>query len=343
MVIVILIMTLLTLIVISMTKNANREQRQALDRQLNSQAFYAAESGINDARDYYLKHFDDPTPASEIKSDCSGIDGATGGNQFPSYSSQVGANSVNSYSCVLYDATPPSLDFSDVGTNTSVIMPLQDKDNQNIKSLTFTWKRPNNASYDFSGCPSSGFPKSLNNCDAGALRVELIDPIATTRDEFIQKDFVSFIAPSSSAAGVTESYTDGITGASYQGVSWKGGCSGGANGKCTITIDNINHDKLVLHLRSVYNENEVKVTGKKLVSGVLKDVEFKDAQMMIDSTGKASDILKRIQVRVPLTDYGNGVYPEFSLQTADSICKLLQIIPPGFADAQSSVDSSCGL
>lgn len=46
MVIVILIMTLLTLIVLAMTQNSNREQRQALDRQLNSQALYAAESGL---------------------------------------------------------------------------------------------------------------------------------------------------------------------------------------------------------------------------------------------------------------------------------------------------------
>ena len=72
-VIVILIMTLLSLIVLSMTKNANREQEQSLERQLNSQAFYAAKSGINDARDYYTQHANDANPtdrALSSKSDC---------------------------------------------------------------------------------------------------------------------------------------------------------------------------------------------------------------------------------------------------------------------------------
>lgn len=329
MVIVILIMTLLSLIVISMTKNANREQKNALDRQLNSQAFYAAESGINDAKDYYTKHANDPIAANRApdnKSRCGNLEtGALAGDQFPNHSSTVGAN-INSYSCVLYDATPDSLIFSDVGVSTSVLMPLEDDSGNPIESLTFTWKASNNTNYDFSNCNnlfSSGFPTALTGCDAGLLRIELIDPTATTRADLIDKNFVAFVAPRLRGP-TTEYYSDGVTGSAKQGVSWKGGCNNGAAGECVIKIDNIYRNKLMLHLRSIYNISEVQVTG---TNSLRNTISFKGGQMMIDSTGKASDILKRIRVRVPLNQYGNGVYPEFSLQTANGVCKLLQIIP----------------
>lgn len=47
--VVTIIMIVLTLIVLAFARLVQREQVQTLDRQLNAQAFYAAESGINDA------------------------------------------------------------------------------------------------------------------------------------------------------------------------------------------------------------------------------------------------------------------------------------------------------
>lgn len=331
-VIVILIMTLLSLIVLSMTKNANREQEQSLERQLSSQAFYAAESGINDARDYYTQHANDADPTTKApttKTDCSGISGAATGDQFPGYSSTVGAN-VNKYSCVLYDAAPDSLEFSDVSTSTSVLMPIRDKSYSIIKNLTFTWKRPNNTSYNFSGCPASGFPTALNNCDAGVLRIELINLSNTNRDALVDNDFLAYVSPGSGAA--TENYINGV-GISNQGVDWAGSCTSGTDGECKLTIQNINLTNMLLHMRSIYNNNQVSITGTDPLGN---PIHFRDGQMMIDSTGKATDVLKRMQVRVPLNQYGNGVYPEFSLQTAGGICKLLQIIPKDTGQASSN-------
>ncbi len=344
MVIVILIMTLLSLIVLSMTQNANREQKQSLDRQLNSQAFYAAESGVNDARDYYTKFANaavDPAPDKKTKCDGSETN-APAGQQFPhGYSNTVGS-SVNQYTCVLYDAYPNSLVFSDVSTSKSELMPIQDKTGAKIRQLTFSWARPNNANYNFTGCPVSGFPQSLTNCDAGALRIELInidDLIIHDRAALVNADFLAFASPSRNAASAPASpdYANGV-GTAKQGVSWRGGCTGGAAGGCTITINNIGQNKLLLHLRSFYNDNTVTITGKTTAGN---NILFRNGQLMIDSTGRASDILKRIQVRVPLNDFGNGIYPEFALQTANGICKLQQIIPPGFPDAGSTEDPSC--
>ncbi len=47
-----IIMGIVTLIVVGFATLMRREQRQALDQQLSTQAFYAAESGVNATRAY---------------------------------------------------------------------------------------------------------------------------------------------------------------------------------------------------------------------------------------------------------------------------------------------------
>ena len=47
--ITIIMMLVITLIVIGFTQVSNRNRRESLDRQLSTQAFYAAESGVNEA------------------------------------------------------------------------------------------------------------------------------------------------------------------------------------------------------------------------------------------------------------------------------------------------------
>lgn len=326
MVIVILIMTLLSLIVVSMTRNANREQRQALDRQLNSQAFYAAESGVNDAKKYYIEN---AAAAEEQKNSCGPVSGADSDDQFPGLNSQVGADN-NRYTCVIYDATPDSLQFTSVKRGESTVVPLETLDNSTISTITFKWKKQDTNTPSFNSCPGgTQFPPSLPaNCDAGVLRIELIDTtLGLGREALISNSFLSFVLPGSSATNAN--YLDGA-GITKQGVIWQGGCSGS---ECTLTINTAvaGKSKFLLHLRSIYYENSVSITAKDVGGNTVK---FKNGQLMIDSTGRAADVLKRIQVRVPLHNFG-GPYPEFALQTTDAICKQLQIVPPDIADATS--------
>ena len=316
MVIVILIMTLLSLIVVSMTKNANREQRQALDRQLNSQAFYAAESGVNDAKEYYFN----PVIALDLsKQEKNTCNGASADEQLPGYNSIVGANN-NRYSCVLYDATPDSLEYNEVKTEESTVVKLESNDPAaSINSLTFKWRKKDLDNTVFSSCPAVGqFPPSLENCDAGVLRIELINPVAANRDDMISSSFLAFISPGTSPTGGIFSTA---IGANNQGATWQGACVN--DGDCSFTITGINGTKL-LHMRSIYMANKVSITAN---GGT---VQFKGAQLRVDSTGRAEDVLKRIQVHIPFNDPAR-IYPEFALQTTDAICKRLQILPPGLS------------
>lgn len=342
MVIVILIMTFLTLIVLAMTKNANREQRQALDRQLNSQAFYAAESGINDAKDYVAANHALPG-FQDRKDDCNNITGASNGNQFGDKSNLVGQTGIDDsirYSCVMYNVHPDSLIYES-GTSESKIAPIEDVDGLAIKSLTFKWRQTTGDELVFNGCPPNAgvFPVSLDdsNCNAGALRVELVDPDASSRQDLINKSFLSFITPTRNTgqSGSGGNYLTGVGIAQNQGQSGGGGCT--ANGECSFTIDNIYRNKLILHLRSIYKSNTVTINGEVFNGGSIEKIEFKDAQMMVDSTGRATDVIRRIQVRVPISEYSKRVnVPENALQTSDDICKLLNVLP-------NNISNPCGL
>jgi type II secretory pathway pseudopilin PulG len=314
MVIVMLIMTLLTLIVVSMTKNANREQRQALDRQLNSQAFYAAESGVNDTIKYVLAN----SSAANRKSNCDGVTGAGSGDQFPGSSSTINSQGPISYSCVIYDKEPESLVFDPIATDKSEVFVIDNANAGGVESLTFSWEQQNGGT-NFSGCRAdNAFPDLSSystSCEAGVLRVDLIEP-DTNRSNLINNTFTAFFSPRSSGGSGTINYSSG-RGESGQGAIIGSTCN--SSSKCQVTVNGIGgRDRLYLHIRSVYKPNKLTITGAN-ASG--QAVKFQNAQMMVDSTGKANDILKRIQVRVPL--YKEGLYPEFALQTANDICKLI--------------------
>ncbi len=334
-VISLLIILLLTLIVLAMSRNANREQRQALDRQLNSQAFYAAESGVNDTIKYVS------TPGiDDDKTDCGKVDDAGDGEIYPGIKNIVDTTGPISYSCVLYDKTPSPLSKA-VGTNDSWIVPIQAKSG-GVDQLTFSWNAiggEGTADDNFSNCVDTNKDTHLNvndyynlqKCKAGFLRVELINPISADRQALIGQDMVIFLAPGDSSSHITRGDNVG----KKAGKIYTAKCDDTTN-KCTAMISGIGlsgSQKLYLRLKSIYKQNQVEVSGKyNAPDGSATEVQFANAQVMIDSTGKANDILKRIKVYVPINPQAGYKYPEFAIQTNDKICKLLDVIPTRVTD-----------
>lgn len=326
-VIVILIMTLLTLVVLAMTQNSNREQRQALDRQLSTQAFYAAESGVSDAKDYIADPPAGPPPPIQ-KDECAGIGSASAtGDQFPGKDSQVGDFENTRYTCVLYNRTPNILRFTSIDVSTSTIVPIEDAGGQSIRSLTFNWTKKDGGS-NFSSCPAgSTLPKLLqNDCEAGLLRIELVDPASTTRQQLIDNTFITYVKPTTS--GTTSFAYNNATGSvDKQGEIVNASCN--SAGGCTLRITSINKDKLYLNVRSIYKKNRVFITGERADGG---PVRFRDAQMEVDSTGQAGDILKRVLRAIDLSGLNSGFIPSFVLQTSTDVCKRLEIRPGSVTD-----------
>lgn len=316
MIIVIIVMLLLTLIVLAMSRNANREQRQALDRQLSNQAYYAAESGINDAVDYVAKNSNEPG-FSTIKDGCGALSN--------DYDPEINPEGPVKYTCVMYNTEPDNLQYT-VQEDKSEIIPIQPS-NGGLKELTISWEQ-HEGSGDFSGCSedTASFPNvndyNTQACSAGVLRVDLIDPNSgLDRATLAENNFVAFFVPGGGSS--TSTISRGAALGDKGGRVIAADCSDGT--KCQVTITGLSlsaNNRMYLKVRSVYTENNVTITGVD-DDGAIK---FEQAQMMVDSTGKANDVLKRLQVRVPLKS--KVPYPEFAIQTADSICKRITVSSP---------------
>jgi hypothetical protein len=117
-----------------------------------------------------------------------------------------------------------------------------------------------------------------------------------------------------------------------------GGCTAAGTPKqCRSVINGFGGvNNMYLRLRSVYKPVKVNITAQN-AGGT--NVPLSGAQVVVDSTGKVSDVLRRIQVRVPIVTTGN--YPEFALESMTTICKKF-VAWPGGATVDPS-DPNCAL
>lgn len=86
------------------------------------------------------------------------------------------------------------------------------------------------------------------------------------------------------------------------------------------------------------------VTISEIDNTSLRDEEetgFENGQVLIDVTGKAQDVLRRIQVRMSVkggsarTNYAG--FSDYAIQSADSVCKLYEVSPTVNINRASSI------
>ncbi|MDQ5885879.1 MAG: hypothetical protein QG628_276 [Patescibacteria group bacterium] len=331
----------LSLIVVGFAQVARREQRQALDRQLSSQAFYAAESGINQAKNringtpdggnIYSKYNSVPSD----KPDCN-TDPASAPT--PQFNYDLG-NSVK-YSCLLIDQTPEVLEWASIDPSKSTVVPVKafnsTGDPATFTELEFQWQNNDGSGDSFRD--NSDFPPfaewdSGNNA-APVLRVDLTripDPISTMdRDYLLQNTATIFFRPSGNTAS-TDTVTFAGASDNNQGAIVKTRCDNNpiaSEKKCKATVTGLNSHEYSMRVKTVYKNALVSMSGQAInpVTGLPIPAEIGGAQAEIDSTGKAADILKRIRVKIP---YNNTKfnYPEGVTESGDVICKRLSVTP----------------
>lgn len=320
-----ILIALISLIAVGFAYLVRQNQRTSMNRQLSTQAFYAAESGVNDAVQRLRQS------GAYQKNDCQG----TGAILTPGVE----------YTCVLVNSRPDTLVFDSVSMNESTIAHIASV--QQIRSLQIAWQEDTGSSAQFaaangptafpqqpswSGCPTSAtsceqataqFPNSI-----GVLRATIFPAnSATSIDTLLNASQTVFMYPAAATTtggGAVDFRPYTASGdQSKEGLIVSGGCN--ANNtprKCVVTINNINSNDLFLRLKAIYKNAAVTVTAKDS-SGT--NVPISGAQATIDSTGKSQDVLRRIQVRVPLNDA--YYFPEFALESSDTICKRLATYP----------------
>lgn len=305
-------MIVITLIVLGFAEIARNEQRSSLDDQLSTQAYYAAESGINDARAV----IDSAIAANKVPPDkfsCAPDGNYTGGI----VDNQHGA----SYTCLTVNTHPTALSYS-IGASSTVV-PLLSAGGA-FPRFDLTWTTEG----DSTKCPISGpitFTDSGSwSCPAPVVRVDLLDagqPLS--RANWSNSTATIFFVPFSSNVPNVGTTKD-------KGTARGARCTGTTSASCTASIclnvtctGNLG-TSYYARITTIYVETNV---GLNISASGIK---FDGAQAVIDATGKAQDVLRRVRVAVDLTDANSYAIPDGAIVSADSICKRFGVTNSSF-------------
>ena len=77
-----------------------------------------------------------------------------------------------------------------------------------------------------------------------------------------------------------------------------------------------------MRISSLYKDASLKISATSASGGELRLV---GAQAVIDSTGKAQDVLRRLQVRVPLSYSTKNELSDYSIEMNLSLCKRFSV------------------
>jgi len=314
-IITLVLMIVISLIVLGFAQVARREQRGSLDRQLSTQAFYAAESGVNDVKS--LLSTVSPT-AIQTKSTCQ--KSATPSIYNSLYPNKYIIDSAHqvSYPCVLVSPFVSQLVDQNLTPGKDWVMPIAPVTGtgtpSSISNLTVTWTPPNGVSPSTNNCAITNPVATKRSCAYGVMRLEIVPTDTLDRNSLNDNDMVTFFYPVPNGGGTgTVAFNPGTSTAGAD-------CTSG--NVCSATIGGLTAGSYYIRTQMVYaGSANITVTGRN-TSG---PINFSGAQVQIDSTGKAQDVLRRIRVSYAL-NAGND-YPQNALQSTDSICKRFAVAP----------------
>jgi hypothetical protein len=332
---VILLSMVLTLITTAFVKSASSNQRQALDTQLSTQAFYAAESGINDVTSI-LNNGSSPQitgalNTNECNSFLNVIKSGTYTSLLGSDPNVLESNSPIQYTCVLVSDSVANL-LLDKGN--SAIFKIQADDNSVIDQLSISWGAdrtvPTGSAAELYDQSNWRKENGQDKDRVALIRLTLYYPSSLDRANLISDQKTFFLRPVRAQGNQTASVVINND-AAIIGVD----CHG-ANGPCSINLTDVasltssNTDNLYIRVVAIYNTfDESNMTITAIGSdGLPKNLI--NAQYSIDVTGRANDVYRRIEVRRPVTTNWN--FPNAVVQSAGDLCKQFVVWPGGVTD-----------
>jgi Tfp pilus assembly protein PilX len=312
-----ILMIVITLIIIGFATTANRNQREALDRQLGAQAYYAAESGINAAVRVLRAN-----PGAAVDGDANDCKSFTSRNSISTVlKNDASGQPQVTYTCLLVSPKSQNISQASVPVNTPYTAHI-DGGAIAYGSLTFSWDK--GSSFASPSCPVIGtFPAAASwNCNFALLRVDIV-PASNGSLSRINDAVSIFMQPSMTASTVSPP-TKGITfgDPSNQSAITTAGCNSGATCRTTITFPNAADqvNQYYVRVSAQYGNAEQLKIGGTTVSGTKATF---NGYPTIDATGKATDVTRRIQVQINVnTAQGSApTLPNFAVQSTSSVCK----------------------
>ncbi len=323
----------ISLIVLGLAEISQTEQRNTTDSQLSDQAFYSAESGVNDAVTAIesLVSSGQTVPA---KLSCTN-------SSSPPYNFTGIVNTVYNdyYTCLTINPSPSTLSYP-VNTQSTVI-PLTSS--SAINSITLTWTTPTGLGAGNCNITKDHFvpanPISNWPCNFPVLRVDLLDAngqlernVSSTTNDWSTDTATMFFMPTFGSADPNPSLNE-------RGTVVEAHCTQTINPQptCSATINLSGGTSYYMRETALYK------SGSSLtVTANGGAVSFNGVQVVIDSTGKAQDILKRIRVAVDLTAANANILPSGALISEDSVCKEYSVSGSLFSMTNSGIAGSDG-
>lgn len=337
-----IILTVLTTSFIRLTIN---EQREAIDNDLTTRAFYAAESGTQDAITAIANRA--TTPLANTN-ECTPQNGAGSG---------VLSDAVDGldteYTCQIINLSPTNFE-AQLEKNGTAFFGLDDGGADGIRKLKIKWHNLDDGDYSSRRSAGALVLPPESNWVGGAgqfpamIRLQLIAvPSTGPVNRSTIKNFVTFLNPSDGGG------TDALVSVGLAAIS-DASCQDGSPSPtyfCEFTLTALDDGAFdyYVRVRALYRGTNISLEALNISDNA---VALKNAQAVVDVTGRAADIYRRVVSRVDLNS--DELWPDFTLLSAQEICKNFTItdvadntIPPAlptdvdYTGANGVIDGSC--
>ncbi|HEV2402733.1 MAG TPA: hypothetical protein VGS08_00890 [Candidatus Saccharimonadales bacterium] len=328
------LMVVISLIVLGFAQTARRNQTTQLDQQLSVAALYAAESGINDALQVIQTNISSVPLADFTEPNCmlqSGNQPLPGqpspdvwDGKLPPFTLADGA----SYSCLTVNAEPPIIRYGDVGLH-SIVVPINAASGA-ISQLTLQWggEPPSSNTTCPNANPSLDKQFSSNwQCNYGVLRVDLVPTTLSQNATQLEENTMTFfVVPDTTATASSLAFQPASSGNTNDAFGLNCNVPQGSppTPTCKITITGLSSQGNKYYMRISSQEidaHNLQITAQDSGGSNLK---LYGAEVVVDATGKAQNVLRRIAVYAPLTTQ-NGL-PDFALESTNPICKQFAVL-----------------
>lgn len=334
-----IIMVVITLIILGFSQLATNTSRQSLDNALSTAAYYAAESGVNAA---YTRIQQDEQAGNPIESQTGSCTYTNQGTDIYSSNQNLNTTPGVAYTCLLVNPTPPTLEFKPLYVGASQVVPVFGQDaitnvHESVNTINISWQADGLNSYSYSNCPGVGtFPAeslwpSSASCSAGVLQIDIVPAEGWVNPTQLQAaSRTIYLYPNSSTAAPSAT---AISNGSIIAGNCQTSASGGYEYDCTAILNMSTmpapYNTMVgqgyyLHVTPIYENADLSLSADN-ASG--NQVNLYNAQALIDSTGKANYVLKRIQERVSINPVESNDVPSYAIQSAGGICKQMSVMP----------------
>jgi Tfp pilus assembly protein PilX len=328
---VVLLAMVLTLITTAFVKSATSNQRQALDTQLSTQAFYAAESGINDAISILKNNLADPTTDMNTEN-CTTFLSVIQNNTdlLGSNPDKLESNSNIQYTCVLVNNKQSVLEVTE---GDSAIFKIQADDSSVIDQLSISWGAgrtvPTGTAAELYDQSSWRKENGQDKDRVALIRLTFYYPSSLDRANLVSDQKTFFLRPVR-ALGASEINVSSSNDAAVIGVNCQinnGPCSLKLMGIASLTGNNI--DNFYIRMTAIYDTFDT--SGASIMAynsgGIQKNLI--GAQYSIDVTGRANDVYRRVKIRIPITPQD---FPDAVVKSASDLCKQFVVWPGGSSD-----------